>query len=230
MKLPSAALLAAFAVLSTACDREAPTRPPVVPPEELPASDIPEVDDKTDRLPGPAAESAKPEEAPAAAPSSTPSSTPSSAPSSAPASTPAPVPSMLALPEGEKWSDMSGEAQSDPAIIAGRYSDANVPNLVYEFNPDGTWQATWDPGDGKNGLRMQGTFKVEYGLARLLLESIIRKDLLSGEFKRPRSMPSPYPRCLFRVEKDRLVMMGEMADTPFVTDPFTATDLVRQAP
>jgi len=218
MKLPAAALLAAFAVLSTACDREAPTRPPVVPPEELPASDIPEVDDKTDRLPGPAAEAAQPSQPPAALPPS------------APASTPAPVPSMLALPEGEKWPDMSGEAQSDPAIIAGRYSDANVPNLVYEFNPDGTWQATWDPEDGKNGFRMQGTFKVEYGLARLLLESIIRKDLLSGEFKRPRSMPSPYPRCLFRIERDRLVMMGEMADTPFVTDPFTATDLVRQAP
>lgn len=218
MKLPAAALLAAFAVLSTACDREAPTRPPVVPPEELPTTDILEVDDKTDRLPGPATEAAQPSQLPAATPPS------------APPSTPAPVPSMLALPEGEKWPDMSSEAQSDPAIIAGRYSDANVPNLVYEFNPDGTWQATWDPEDGKNGFRMQGTFKVEYGLARLLLESIIRKDLLSGEFKRPRSMPSPYPRCLFRIEKDRLVMMGEMADTPFVTDPFTATELVRQAP
>lgn len=137
---------------------------------------------------------------------------------------------MLALPEGEQWPDMSGQAEIDPAAIAGRYADANAPDLVYEFRPDGTWQATWDPQDGKNGFRMQGTFKVEYGLARLLLESIIRKDLLSGEFKRPRSMPSPYPRCLFRVEKDRLVIMNEMADTPFVTEPFTAADLVRQSP
>lgn len=216
MKFPSRALLALFAFILAACDREVPPRPPAVPAEELPAVDIPEVDDKTDRLPAAPAVDSKP--------------TAASAPAPAAASTPAPVPSMLALPEGEKWPDMDTQAQGDPAAIAGLYRDPGVQDLVYEFRPDGTWQATWDPEDGKNGFRMQGTFKIEYGLARLLLTSIIRKDLLSGEFKRPKTMPTPQPRCLFRIEKDRLVIMNEMADTPFVTEPFTAADLVKQAP
>ncbi|MFZ4484347.1 MAG: hypothetical protein ACOYOL_10255 [Chthoniobacterales bacterium] len=158
------------------------------------------------------------------------------APPESSADAPTPRPSILATPEitaapGEATDLMDpampdlDTAASKTAQVSGSYRDSTAPEVLYELRPDGTWQATWQAPDGEKGLRMKGTYKVEYGMARLLCTAVARKDPLSRDFKRERVPPAPQPRCVFTVADDTLFMVPDMADPAFLMTPFTATQL-----
>lgn len=153
-----------------------------------------------------------------------------------PAGAPTPQSSLLETPKAGSALGGAGDlaepvmpdldaAAQNPAQVAGSYRDPNAPGVLYELRPDGSWQATWESEDGQKGLRMKGTYKIEYGMARLLCTSVVRKDLISGDYKRQRVPPAPQPRCLFTITDDKLIMVPDMADPAFVIEPFSATRL-----
>jgi hypothetical protein len=153
-----------------------------------------------------------------------------------PAGAPTPQATILETPKAESTFGGAGDlaepvmpdldaAAQKPAQLAGSYRDPTAPAVLYELRPDGSWQATWESEDGKKGLRMKGTYKTEYGMARLLCTSVVRKDLISGDYKRERVPPAPQPRCLFTITGDKLIMVPDMADPAFVIEPFSATRL-----
>lgn len=153
-----------------------------------------------------------------------------------PVGAPTPQATILEAPQAGSALDGAGDsagpvmpdldaAEQKPAQLAGSYRDPTAPGVLYELRPDGSWQATWESEDGKKGLRMKGTYKTEYGMARLLCTSVVRKDLISGDYKRDRVPPAPQPRCLFTITEDKLIMVPDMADPAFVIEPFSATRL-----
>ncbi len=158
-----------------------------------------------------------------------------------PADAPKPAASVLERPKSEIAQggpqDLAEPAMPDldaavpqPSAVAGSYRDPDAPGVLYELRPDGSWQATWESEDGEKGLRMKGTYKVEYGMARLLCTAVVRKDLISGDYKRERVPPAPQPRCLFTITDGKLTMVPDMADPAFVIEPFSAARLEKVVP
>lgn len=117
-----------------------------------------------------------------------------------------------------------------PDALPGNYQDPEVPEVLYTFAADKTWEAVWQPEDESRGLLMSGVYMVEDGgLLHLRVLSLGRRESFLGDDWDRRAPPHPRPRAYFRIEGKQLVMVSNNTAQAFTMAPFTATCLVRLA-
>jgi len=115
-----------------------------------------------------------------------------------------------------------------PDSVPGSYRDPDVPEVTYNFNDDGSWEAIWQPQDETRGLMMSGVYLVEDGgLLHLRVLSFGRRESFLGDNWDRRAPPHPRPRAYFRMEGKQLVMTSNNSAQAFTMAPFTAARLVR---
>jgi len=117
-----------------------------------------------------------------------------------------------------------------PDALPGSYQDPDVPEVIYTFAADNSWEAVWQPQDESRGLLMSGVYMVEDGgLLHLRVLSFGRRESFLGDDWDRRAPPHPRPRAYFRVEGGQLVMIADNTAQAFIMAPFTAVRLVRVA-
>ena len=117
-----------------------------------------------------------------------------------------------------------------PDALPGSYQDPDVPEVIYTFAADKSWEAVWQPQDESRGLLMSGVYMVEDGgLLHLRVLSFGRRESFLGDDWDRRAPPHPRPRAYFRVEGGQLVMIADNTAQAFTMAPFTAARLVRVA-
>lgn len=115
-----------------------------------------------------------------------------------------------------------------PESLPGRYRDPGVPDVVYSFAKDNTWEALWQPEDESRGLMMNGVYQVEKGgVVHLRVLSFGRREAFLGDDWDKRTPPHPRPRGFFRMEGNELVMMSDRTAQAFTMAPFKAARLVK---
>ena len=117
-----------------------------------------------------------------------------------------------------------------PDALPGSYQDPDVPEVIYTFAADNSWEAVWQPQDESRGLLMSGVYMVEDGgLLHLRVLSFGRRESFLGDDWDRRAPPHPRPRAYFRVEGGQLVMIADNTAQAFIMAPFTAVRLVKVA-
>jgi len=117
-----------------------------------------------------------------------------------------------------------------PDALPGSYQDPDVPEVIYTFAADKTWEAVWQPQDESRGLLMSGVYMVEDGgVLHLRVLSFGRRESFLGDDWDRRAPPHPRPRAYFRIEGKQLVMVSNNTAQAFTMAPFTAARLVRLA-
>ncbi len=112
--------------------------------------------------------------------------------------------------------------------LPGRYRDPEVPDVIYSFAADNTWEATWQPEDETRGLMMNGVYQVEGGeVLHLRVLAFGRREEFLGDDWDKRTPPHPRPRAFFRMEGNELVMMSDRTAQAFTMAPFKAARLVK---
>lgn len=112
--------------------------------------------------------------------------------------------------------------------LPGRYSDPAVPDVIYSFAADNTWEATWQPEDESRGLMMNGVYQVENGdVLHLRVLAFGRREAFLGDDWDKRTPPHPRPRAFFRMEGNELVMISDRTAQAFTMAPFKSARLVK---
>jgi hypothetical protein len=115
-----------------------------------------------------------------------------------------------------------------PESLPGSYRDPEVPDVIYNFAADNTWEATWQPEDETRGLMMNGVYQVESGdVLHLRVLAFGRREAFLGDDWDKRTPPHPRPRAFFRMEGIELVMMSDRTAQAFTMAPFKAARLVK---
>jgi hypothetical protein len=115
-----------------------------------------------------------------------------------------------------------------PESLPGSYRDPEVPDVIYNFAADNTWEATWQPEDETRGLMMNGVYQVESGdVLHLRVLAFGRREAFLGDDWDKRTPPHPRPRAFFRMEGNELVMMSDRTAQAFTMAPFKAARLVK---
>lgn len=116
-----------------------------------------------------------------------------------------------------------------PDSLPGTYRDPEVPEVVYTFGPDNSWEAVWQPVDDETrGLMMSGVYMVEDGdLVHLRVMSFGRRETFLGDDWDRRTPPHPRPRAYFRMEGKELVVVADRTAQAFTMAPFKSARLVR---
>ncbi len=115
-----------------------------------------------------------------------------------------------------------------PESLPGRYRDPGVPEVIYSFAADNTWEAMWQPEDESRGLMMNGVYQLEKDdVVHLRVLAFGRREAFLGDDWDKRTPPHPRPRGFFRMEGNELVMMSDRTSQAFTMAPFKAARLVK---